>query len=224
MLFEFVWNLSMKDSRTRMPVDFWFDPVCPWTWLTSRWILEVEKARSLAITWHVLSLAVLNEGRLDEMPAANRDLMGQAWAPVRVLIAAAQAHGPDVLGPLYTALGNRYFLQQQPKTRLTIEAALHDTALPAELAEAGDSDRYDEALRASHRQGITLVGADVGSPIIAIPGSGSGTARIAFFGPVVTPAPKGEAAVRLWDSTVTLVSTPGFYEIKRTRTVGPLFD
>jgi hypothetical protein len=214
----------MKDSGNRMPVDFWFDPVCPWTWLTSRWILEVQKARSLVITWHVMSLAILNEKRLDELPEANRDLMGQAWAPVRVLIAAAQAHGPDVLGPLYTALGNRYFLQQQPKTRLTIEAALRDAGLPVEFADAGDTDRYDEALRASHREGNTLVGADVGSPIIAIPGSGPDTARIAFFGPVVTPAPKGEAAARLWDSTVTLVSTPGFYEIKRTRTVGPLFD
>lgn len=214
----------MNDSRTRMPVDFWFDPVCPWTWLTSRWILEVEKARPLAITWHVMSLAILNEKRLDELPEANRDLMGLAWAPVRILIAAAQVHGPDVLGPLYTALGNRYYPQQQPKTRATIEAALCDAGLPAELADAGNTDGYDEELRASHREGITLVGADVGSPIIAIPGSGPDTAKIAFFGPVVTPAPKGEAAARLWDSTLILVSTPGFYEIKRTRTVGPLFD
>ena len=223
-LLDFVWNLSMKDSRTRTPVDFWFDPVCPWTWLTSRWILEVEKARPLAITWHVMSLAVLNEARLDELSEANRGLMGQAWAPVRILIAAAQAHGPDVLGPLYTALGNRYYPQRQPKTRPTIEAALRDAGLPADLADAGDDECYDEALRASHREGITLVGADVASPIIAIPGSGSDTAKIAFFGPVVNPAPKGEAAARLWDSTLTLVSTPGFYEIKRTRTIAPLFD
>jgi 2-hydroxychromene-2-carboxylate isomerase len=214
----------MKDSRTCMPVDFWFDPVCPWTWLTSRWILEVEKARPIAITWHVMSLAVLNEARLDQLSEANRELMGQAWAPVRILTAAAQAHGPDVLGPLYTALGNRYFPQQQPKTRPTIEAALRDAGLPAELADAGDNSSYDETLRASHSEGITLVGADVGSPIIAIPGSGSDTAKIAFFGPVVNPAPKGEVAARLWDSTVILVSTPGFYEIKRTRTIGPLFD
>jgi 2-hydroxychromene-2-carboxylate isomerase len=207
-----------------MPIDFWFDPVCPWTWLTSRWIVEVEKARSLTITWHVMSLAVLNEGRLDELSEANRELMGQAWAPVRILIAAADAHGANVLGPLYTALGNRYFPQGQPKTRATIEAALHEAGLPASLADAGDDGSYDKAVRASHREGITLVGADVGSPIIAIPGPGSGTAKIAFFGPVVTPAPKGEEAARLWDSTLTLVSTPGFYEIKRTRTVGPLFD
>jgi DSBA-like thioredoxin domain len=214
----------MTDPRTRVPVDFWFDPVCPWTWLTSRWIMEVEKARPLAITWHVMSLAVLNEGRLDQLSDANRELMGHAWAPVRVLTAAAQAHGPDVLGPLYTALGNRYHPQRQPKSRHTIEAALRDVGLPADLAAAGDGDSYDEALRSSHREGITLVGADVGSPIIAIPKCGSDTAKIAFFGPVVNPAPKGDAAARLWDGTQIVVTTPGFYEIKRTRTIGPLFD
>jgi hypothetical protein len=223
-LLDFVWNLSMKEPRTRTPVDFWFDPVCPWTWLTSRWIVEVEKARPLYITWRIMSLAILNEGRLDQLSEANRELMGLARAPVRILTAAAQACGPDVLGPLYTALGNRYFPQQEPKTRATIEAALRDAGLPADLADAGDDDRYDEALLVSHREGITLVGADVGSPIIAIPGTGSETARIAFFGPVVNPAPKGEVAARMWDSTLNLVSTPGFYEIKRTRKVGPLFD
>jgi hypothetical protein len=223
-LVDFVWNLSMTDPCTHLPVDFWFDPVCPWTWLTSRWILEVEKARPLAITWHVMSLAILNEGHLNELSEANRELMGLARAPVRILTAAAQAHGPDVLGPLYTALGNRYHPQRQPKTRPTIEAALRDAGLPTDLADAGDNDSYDEALGASHREGITLVGAAVGSPIIAIPGFGSDTAKIAVFGPVVNPAPKGELAARLWDSTLILVSAPGFYEIKRTRTIGPLFD
>jgi DSBA-like thioredoxin domain len=212
----------VNDSRTPAPIDFWFDPVCPWTWLTSRWLLEVEKARPLTITWHVMSLAILNEARLDELPEHNRVLMSQAWAPVRVLTAAAQAHGPDVLEPLYTAIGTRYHLQQQPKTRSTIEAALRDAGLPTDLADAGDSDTYDGALRDSHREGITLVGADVGSPIIAVPGPGSG--KVAFFGPVVTPAPKGEEASRLWDATLTVASTPGFYEIKRTRNVGPQFD
>jgi hypothetical protein len=223
-LVDLVWNVGMTDPRTPMPVDFWFDPVCPWTWLTSRWLLEVERARPLAITWHVMSLAILNEGRLDQLSEANRELMGQALAPVRILTAAAQAHGPEVLGPLYTALGDRYHPQGQPKTRATIEAALRDAGLPPDLADAGDNDGHDEALRASHREGITLVGADVGSPIIAIPASGSDTAKIAFFGPVVNPAPKGEAAARLWDGTLILVTTPGFYEIKRTRTIGPLFD
>src|SRR4029077_3508593 len=121
-LLDSVWNLGMKNAHLRMPVDFWFDPVCPWTWLTSRWILEDEKARPLAITWHVLSLAVLNEGRLDQVSEAHRELMRLAWAAVRIRNEAAQTRGPDVLGPLYTALGPRYFPQGQPKTRPTIEA------------------------------------------------------------------------------------------------------
>ncbi|MCX4573000.1 DsbA family protein [Streptomyces sp. NBC_01571] len=212
----------MNDSLPRTPVDFWFDPVCPWTWLTSRWLLEVGKARPITISWHVMSLAVLNEGRLDELPEHHRVLMGQAWAPVRVLIAASRAHGPAVLEPLYTALGTRFHLREEPRTRPTIEAALRDAGLPTSLADAGDTDACDAELRASHREGISLVGSDVGSPVIAVPGPG--TDKVAFFGPVVTPAPRGEEAARLWDATLTVASTPGFYEIKRTRTVGPLFD
>jgi protein-disulfide isomerase-like protein with CxxC motif len=214
----------VNDPRTPTPVDFWFDPVCPWTWLTSRWLLEVEKARPLSITWHVMSLAILNEGRLDELPEHNRVLMGQAWAPVRVLTAAGQTHGAAALEPLYTALGTRFHLQQQPKTRTTVEAALRDAGLPAGLADAGDTDAYDQQLRASHQEGITLVGSEVGSPIIAVPGPDTDTDKVAFFGPVVTPAPRGEEAGRLWDGTLTVASTPGFYEIKRTRTTGPVFD
>ncbi|MEV7239322.1 DsbA family protein [Streptomyces sp. NPDC051020] len=212
----------MSDSRTRTSVDFWFDPVCPWTWLTSRWMLEVRETRPIDITWHVMSLAVLNEGRLDVLPERIRVLMGQAWAPVRVLTAAAQEHGPDVLEPLYTALGTRFHLQEQPRTRTTIETALRDVGLPADLADAGDTDDYDELLRASHHEGVALVGEDVGSPIIAVPGPDTG--KVAFFGPVVTPAPKGDQAARLWDGALAVASTPGFYEIKRSRTVGPVFD
>ncbi|MFE7216755.1 DsbA family protein [Streptomyces sp. NPDC057611] len=211
----------MSDSRIRTSVEFWFDPVCPWTWLTSRWMLEVRETRPVDITWHVMSLAVLNEGRLDVLPERIRVLMGQAWAPVRVLTAASQEHGPDVLEPLYTALGTRFHLQEQPRTRTTIEAALRDIGLPADLADAGDKDDYDELLRASHHEGVALVGEDVGSPIIAVPGPDTG--KVAFFGPVVTPAPKGNQAARLWDGALAVASTPGFYEIKRSRTVGPVF-
>lgn len=171
-----------------------------------------------------MSLAVLNEGRLDELPERIRVLMGQAWAPVRVLTAASQAHGPDVLEPLYTALGTRFHLQQQPRTRPTIEAALRDVGLPVGLADTGDTEAYDEALRASHQKGIALVGEDVGSPVIAVPASATDAGQVAFFGPVVTPAPKGEEAGRLWDGTLIVASIPGFYEMKRSRTVGPVFD
>jgi 2-hydroxychromene-2-carboxylate isomerase len=217
-----VWIPAMNNSRTTT-VDFWFDPVCPWTWLTSRWMLEVQKARPVQVTWHVMSLAVLNEARLDQLPPHNRELMGQAWAPVRVLTAAQETFGSQVLEPLYTALGTRYHPQQLPKNRATIEAALREVGLPEHLAEAGETDTHDAALRRSHQEGITLVGQEVGSPIIAVPGPDGGE-RIAFFGPVVTPTPTGEQAARLWDGTLAVASTPGFYEIKRTRTVGPIFN
>ncbi|MBY8879089.1 mycothiol-dependent nitroreductase Rv2466c family protein [Actinacidiphila acidipaludis] len=205
-------------------VDFWFDPVCPWTWLTSRWMLEVREARPVTVSWHVMSLSVLNENRLDELPDHIRELMGQAWAPVRVLVAVGQLHGPEWLEPLYTALGTRYHLRQEPRNRATLEAALRDVGLPVELADAGDTDRWDAELRASHSRGITLVGQDVGSPIIAVPGPDAGSDPVAFFGPVVNPAPKGEEAAKLWDGVLTAASTPGFYEIKRTRTSGPDFS
>jgi protein-disulfide isomerase-like protein with CxxC motif len=205
-------------------VDFWFDPVCPWTWLTSRWMLEVRKTRQVDITWHVMSLAVLNEGRLDQLPPQNRELMRQAWAPVRVLIAAQEAFGSGVLEPLYTALGTQYFLLDQPKTLTTVQAALREAGLPEHLAAAGDTRTYDPVLRDSHQEGINLVGQEVGSPIIAIPGRGPDSGTIAFFGPVVNPAPAGEQASRLWDSILAIASISGFYEIKRTRTLGPIFD
>ncbi|MEU1599621.1 disulfide bond formation protein DsbA [Streptomyces sp. NPDC005708] len=217
--------MSASTSPTSpAPVGFWFDPVCPWTWLTSRWMLEVARTRPVEVSWHVMSLSVLNENRLDELPERIRVLMGEAWAPVRVLTAAALIHGPEVLEPLYTALGTRYHLQQQPKDRATLEAALRETGLPVDLADIGATDRYDDELRASHRRGITLVGQDVGSPIISVPGPDTGSDPIAFFGPVVTPAPKGEDAARLWDGVLAVASTPGFYEIKRTRTSGPDFS
>ncbi|MFD5321574.1 DsbA family protein [Streptomyces sp. NPDC127098] len=206
----------------KTPADFWFDPLCPWAWMTSRWMLEVEKVRPVEVRWHVMSLAVLNEPRLDEMPAQYAEMLKTAWGPVRVCVAAEQEHGPEVLGPLYTELGTRFHNRKQERDRATIEEALVAAGLPASLADAAESTEYDERLRASHKEGIDLVGQDVGTPVIAVPGADG--SQIAFFGPVVTPAPKGEAAARLWDGTLLVASTPGFYEIKRTRDAEPQFD
>ncbi|MGY0061770.1 mycothiol-dependent nitroreductase Rv2466c family protein [Streptomyces sp. LZ34] len=210
-------------ETAKTPADFWFDPLCPWAWMTSRWMLEVEKVRPVEVRWHVMSLAVLNEPRIDELPEEYQEMMrGPAWGPVRVCIAAAQKHGDEVLAPLYDALGTRFHNQGLERNRETIVAALEEAGLPADLADAADTDAYDDVLRASHKEGIDLVGQDVGTPVIAVPGADGD--QIAFFGPVVTPAPKGEAAARLWDGTLMVASIPGFYEIKRTRTVGPIFD
>ncbi|AEM87252.1 mycothiol-dependent nitroreductase Rv2466c family protein [Streptomyces violaceusniger] len=209
-------------ETAKTPADFWFDPLCPWAWMTSRWMLEVEKVRPVEVRWHVMSLAVLNEPKLDELPEEYRELLKTAWGPVRVCIAAEQKHGSEVLGRLYTALGTRFHNQGLEKNRETIVAALEEAGLPADLADYADSDAYDTELRASHKEGIELVGQDVGTPVIAVPGSNG--EQVAFFGPVVTPAPKGEDAAKLWDGTLLVASIPGFYEIKRTRTVGPIFD
>ncbi|MEN8650422.1 DsbA family protein [Streptomyces sp. 21So2-11] len=213
---------SGKTQSGKIPADFWFDPLCPWAWMTSRWILEVEKVRDIEVRWHVMSLAVLNEDRLDELPEQYREGMKQAWGPVRVVIAAQQKHGDDVVGPLYTALGTRIHNQGEGITPEGILAALAEVGLPASLAEYADTDTYDKELRASHQEGIDKVGQEVGTPVIAVPGPDGD--EVAFFGPVVTPAPKGEAAARLWDGTLLVAGTPGFYEIKRTRTQGPIFD
>ncbi|MBT2425414.1 DsbA family protein [Streptomyces sp. ISL-112] len=210
-------------ANGKTPADFWFDPLCPWAWMTSRWILEVEKARDIEVRWHVMSLAVLNEDKLDELPEEYRDLLeSKAWGPVRVVIAAQQLHGDEVVGPLYTALGTRFHNNGEGPTREAVVGALKDVGLPEDLAAYADKETYDTELRASHKEGIDKVGQEVGTPVIAVPGADG--EQVAFFGPVVTPAPKGEDAAKLWDGTLLVASIPGFYEIKRTRTQGPIFD
>ncbi|MFD8058751.1 DsbA family protein [Streptomyces cyaneofuscatus] len=209
-------------ANGKTPADFWFDPLCPWAWMTSRWILEVEKVRDIEVRWHVMSLAVLNEDKLDEVPEEYRDKLVKAWGPVRVVVAAQQLHGEEVVGPLYTALGTRFHNNGEGPTREAIAGALKDIGLPEDLLEYADKDTYDTELRASHQEGIDKVGQEVGTPVIAVPGADG--EQVAFFGPVVTPAPKGEEAAKLWDGTLLVASIPGFYEIKRTRTQGPVFD
>jgi len=193
----------------------WFDPICPWAWMTSRWLMQVEQVREVDITWSVMSLAVLNEGR--DLPDQYREMMDKAWGPVRVIIAAAREHGDKVVKPLYDAMGTRIHLGGEKDFAKVIAPALEEVGLPAELERFATSTEVDEELRASHQRGISLVGDEVGTPVIAVEG-------VAFFGPVVSPAPKGEAAGRLWDGCVLVAGTPGFFELKRTRDTGPIFD
>jgi len=202
-----------RDARAT--AEFWFDPICPWAWIASRWMLEVEQVREVDVRWQVMSLAYLNEGR--DMPEDYRKLMDDAWGPVRVAIAASQAHGDRVLLPLYTALGNRFHHEKKPKDRATIEEALAEVGLPLDLADAMTSTDYDDALKKSHHAGMDQVGFEVGTPVIAVEG-------VAFFGPVVSPIPRGEQAGKLWDGVLLVAGTDGFFELKRSRTRDPIFD
>ncbi|MCD5342738.1 DsbA family protein [Arthrobacter sp. AK04] len=195
--------------------DFWFDPLCPFAWITSRWIGEVEGVRDIETVWHVMSLAVLNEGR--DLEPAYRESMDNAWGMVRVIIAAQQQHGDATVKALYDAMGSLIHESGEQDRDLVINKALADCGLPATLAAAASTDAFDDQLRASHQEGISLVGQDVGTPVVAFNGT-------AFFGPVLTRIPRGEEAGKLWDATTAIAAYPHFFELKRSRTERPEFS
>jgi 2-hydroxychromene-2-carboxylate isomerase len=193
--------------------DFWFDPACPWAWIASRWMKEVEQVRDVTTRFHLMSLAYLNQDK--DVSEDYREAL--KWQPVRVCQAAAEAHGGEVLDRLYTELGSRFHNQGRDKSRETIEEALVAAGLPPELADQMDDESYDEAIKKSHHAGMDQVGMEVGTPVISVEG-------VAFFGPVVTPIPRGEEAGRLWDGVRLVAGVDGFYELKRSRSVEPSFD
>lgn len=199
----------------RSAVDFWFDPLCPWAWLSSRWILEVETVRPVDVTFHLMSLNMLNSDR--DISEEYRALLAPGRSIGRVVMAAQVGHGDEVVPGLYTELGRRIHHEKRDQDRAMVAEALAAVGLPADLMDAWDDESWDAKVRASHEQGMNLVGLEVGTPVIRVGGT-------AFFGPVVTPAPAGEDAGKLWDGVVLVAATPGFYELKRTRDEQPRFD
>ena len=203
-----------------MKATFWFDPMCPWAWITSRWVIEVTQVREVEVNWQVMSLGVLNEG--NDIPEEYAELIKRTWRPVRVLHAAAAAHGEQVLLPLYTAMGNRFHLEKQKDVDAVISAALAEVGLEADLAAAADSTEFDDLVRASHANAVAMSGKGVGTPVIAIDDLDGNP--VGFFGPIMTPIPRGEAAGKIWDGFVLVAQVPGVVEIKRTRIDGPKVD
>jgi hypothetical protein len=200
-------------------MQFWYDPLCPWAWITSRWMLEVEKVRPVHVDWRIMSLAYLNliqhEGK--NLSEEYLERMAKAWGPVRVCAAAAADSGSAVLGPLYTAIGTRLHNQGRRDDPTVLPEALAEVGLPDWLIDAAETDEFDDAIKKSHHEAFDEVGTDVGTPVIRVRGR-------AIFGPVVTPAPKGEAAGDLWDGVALLAKTDGFFELKRTRDRKPTFE
>jgi 2-hydroxychromene-2-carboxylate isomerase len=207
------------DAQDREDMQFYFDPLCPWAWITSRWMLEVEKVRPVRVDWRIMSLAYLNlvqhEGK--GLSEEYQERMNKAWGPVRVCAAAAADAGPAILGPLYTAIGTRFHNQGRRDDPAVVPEALQEAGLPAWLADAAETAEFDDVIKKSHHEAFDEVGLDVGTPVVRIRGK-------ALFGPVITPAPKGEAAGELWDGLVLVTKADGFFELKRSRDRKPTFD
>jgi 2-hydroxychromene-2-carboxylate isomerase len=199
--------------------DFWFDPACPIAWITSRWIKEVQEVRDIKVTWHVMSLAYLNQHRVEsgDISEEYRGFLEPTRGPVRVLVAAEDRYGAEVLDRLYTAFGELIHHEKHPKDRDLVVQALARAELDPALVDAMDDEAWDAYVIASHHEGMDQVGDDVGTPTIAFEGA-------AFFGPVLNKIPRGEEAGVIWDATVTLSKVPSFFELKRSRTGDLSFD
>ncbi len=200
---------ATSTSTSTETVDFWFDPLCPFAWITSRWMLEVEKVRDVETSFHVMSLSVLNADK--DVDQRYKDMLERGWGPVRIAIAIERAHGAEALRPFYTSIGTKHHNEGREFDKALYEEVLDEIGLPLDLAAAAEDTSLDEAVRASHQDGIQRVGEEVGTPVVSVGGT-------AFFGPVLTRIPRGEDAGLIFDGTRQLAGFDYFFELKRTRT------
>lgn len=202
-----------------MHVRFWFDPICPWCWITSHWLDEVAPRRDLDVDWRSISLKVRNEGReLDpEYEAKVRPAMERSFGLLRVVEAARGAGHGDRIRDLYLEMG-RHFHHDDDGLTFDVEDVLVKSGIDGALAGAYDDPSWNEHVRASTREAEAVAGDDVGTPIVAFEVDGEWRG---YFGPVLPAVPRGEDALRLWDGLAAMIQVEGFYELKRTRTLGP---
>lgn len=211
----------------RDKVTFYFDVSCPFCWVTSRWIKEVEKVRDIEVEWKPMSLSVLNEGR-DELPEDYKFMMQCNWTPARLFNAVFSQDGQEAVDKLYTALGtkihnenriDRHAHVDEPEHAFDelIKEALAEVGLPEERLAQALTTEFDELMRENHAEAMKEVGNDVGTPVVKLN-------DVAFFGPVLTRIPRGEEAGKIFDGSVAVASYPYFFEIKRSRTESPRFD
>jgi hypothetical protein len=204
---------GVREVAPATTIDLWFDPSDPWTWMASRWLLEVETVRSVKTSLHVMNRALLDGGKESNDEAGKNEGSGSA----RVALAVSEQYGQEQLAAFYTAIGTRIHDRRQGPGKQTIDRALADVGLPPELAELAETDDNDDELLASHRAGIDPVGNDIDTPVMHLNG-------LAFVGPVFSTRPKGEDAGRVFDAVLALASDAGFVELRRTRPAEPDFS
>ena len=199
-------------------VDFWFDVACPFCWVTSRWMKEVEKVRDITVQWRPMSLSVLNENN-DALSDDYKKMMQETWGPARVATRIAD-NNPDKLDAYYTGMGTRIHDEKVIDPHAgdgfnnVSRAALDEIGLPLAYLEVAHTTEVDESLRRHHKEAMDAVGHDVGTPVLKL-------GENAFFGPVITRVPRGEDAGRIFDGAVALAGFPHFFELKRSRTEVP---
>ena len=207
-------------------LEFYFDPVCPWAWITSRWVTNVQQLRNYEVSWKFISLRMINAERGYAGHEAYEQIHNAGLAGLRVASAARAQGGNTSVAAVYTALGNaihiggrREELVNDPKSFLLSIVA--DAGLPAEVAAAFDDSTHDEVIRYETEAALSRTGKDVGTPILTFNPKSANEASL--FGPVISQAPKGDEAMKLWDAVQTIAES-GVAEIKRSLRAAPQFD